>query len=184
MTQSAPKCTAVALIGLRGAGKTTVGRALAAQLGFGFVDADELLAQTVGRSAGEHLATVGEAAFRATEAAVTIPALASAHHQVVALGGGAVTTPAVRHALVRRGLLVAFLHAPVEVLLARIEHDPKPRPRLTELPLRAEIEALLAARLPFYQQLSHIVVDAAGAPTAVAAAIAAAFASNRDRSDR
>jgi shikimate kinase len=173
----------VALIGLRGAGKTTVGRVLAKELALDFVDADELLAQAVGQSAGAYLATVGEAAFRATEAAVTIPALASAHHRVVALGGGAVTTPDVRRALVRPGLLVAFLHAPVDVLLARIGRDPTARPRLTDLPLRAEIEALLAARLPLYQQLSHIEVDAAEPPTAVAAAISAAFASNRDRTD-
>lgn len=182
MTLAVTGNSAVALIGLRCAGKTTVGRALAAQLAFGFVDGDELLAQAVGQSAGEYLAAVGEPAFREKEAAVTIPALASAHAQVLALGGGAVTTPAIRCALVRPGLFVAFLQAPVDVLLARLERDGAARPRLLDLPLRAEIEALQAARLPFYQQLAHVVVDAAQPPAAVAAAIAAAMASNRDRS--
>ena len=175
MTLAVTGNSAVALIGLRCAGKTTVGRALAAQLACGFVDGDELLAQAVGQSAGEYLAAVGEPAFREKEAAVTIPALASAHAQVLALGGGAVTTPAIRCALVRPGLFVAFL-------LARLERDGAARPRLLDLPLRAEIEALQAARLPFYQQLAHVVVDAAQPPAAVAAEIAAAMASNRDRS--
>lgn len=172
----------MALIGPRGVGKTTAGRLLAEALGFGFVDTDALLAQAVGQSAGEYLAAAGEPQFRVREAEVAIPALASAHAQVLALGGGAVTTPAVRRALERPGLFVAFLQAPVDVLLARMERDPVLRPRLSDLPLRAEIEALLAARLPFYEQLAHVVVDAARSPSSVAAAVAAAFASNRDSS--
>jgi shikimate kinase len=181
MTHSALAGTAVVLIGPRGAGKTTTGRILAQTLGFGFVDGDEALAAKVGQPAGQYLAAVGEAAFRATEAAVTVPALASAQSQVVALGGGAVTVPEVRTALQRPGLFVVFLHAPGDVLLARLLADPVARPSLTGLPLRAEIEALLAARLPVYRALAHAEIDAAAAPTAVAAAIAAAFTARRER---
>src|SRR5262249_10026393 len=102
---------AVVLVGPRAAGKSTVGRLLAERLGFRFADGDDLLAVAAGRPAGEYLAAAGEPAFRRLEAQVTVAALAAADAAVVALGGGAVTIDAVREALRRPELFVAFVHA-------------------------------------------------------------------------
>jgi shikimate kinase len=167
---------AVALVGPRAAGKSTVGRLLAARLGFSFVDGDDLLAAAAGRPAGEHLAAVGEPAFRRLEAQVTVGLLEAADAAVVALGGGAVTIDAVRQALRRPGLFVAFVHAPPAVLAARLRADAGRRPPLTGLPIEREVEALLALRLPLYAEVAHARFDsAATSPAEVAAAIAGAL---------
>lgn len=152
--------TAVALLGPRAVGKTTVGRALAARLGFAFVDADERLAAATGMAAGEFLQRHGEAAFRAREEQVTVPLLA-AERTVVALGGGAVLSAAIRAALARPGLLPVLLLADPAVLLARLEADPTPRPALTGLPAAAEVRALLTARLPLYRAAAPLELDGA-----------------------
>jgi shikimate kinase len=166
----------VALVGPRAAGKSTVGRLLAGHLGFRFVDADELLAAAAGRPAGEHLAAVGEPAFRRLEAQITVAALAAADAAVVALGGGAVTIDAVRKALRRPGLFVAFVHAPATVLAARLRADAGRRPPLTALPLEREVEELLAARWPLYAEVAHARFDSATtSPAELAATIAGAL---------
>jgi shikimate kinase len=176
MTTGPSAVRAVALVGPRAAGKSTVGRLLAQRLGFRFADGDELLAAAAGRPAGEHLAAVGEPAFRRLEAQVTIAALAAADAAVVALGGGAVTIDAVRKALRRPGLFVAFVHATPAVLAARLRADAGRRPPLTAMPVEREVEVLLALRLPLYTEVAHARFDSAvTSPDELAAAIAGAL---------
>ena len=151
----------VALVGPRGAGKTTVARALAARLGWPAADGDERIAASVGEPAGAFLARVGESAFRVVEEALTRGALAGPAPQVLALGGGAVLSAAVRAALREPGVFVVFLHAPVATLTGRIAADPL-RPPLTALPPAEEIEALLRVRRPLYESVADFELETAG----------------------
>ncbi|MDQ3986410.1 MAG: shikimate kinase, partial [Actinomycetota bacterium] len=88
----------IVLVGFMGAGKTTVGRALATRLGLGFVDTDELVETRAGASVAEIFATGGEAAFRELEREVAAEVLVG-EDRVVALGGGAIGDPATCAAL-------------------------------------------------------------------------------------
>ncbi len=110
---------AVALVGFMGAGKSAVGRELAATLGLPFVDTDDLIVARAG-PIDEIFRTRGESAFRALEAGLVTTALADALDRpcVLALGGGAVLSPEVREALTRLPHVV-WLVAPPEVLWAR-----------------------------------------------------------------
>jgi len=161
----------VAMVGPRAAGKTTLGRALAAALAWDFADADDALAAAAGTSAADCLRTRGEAAFRALEERVVLPLLAR-RRTVVALGGGAVLSAAVRARLVAEDCHTVLVLAPVEVLVARLRAGGD-RPPLTGLPLEQEVEALLAARGPLYREVARSTVDTA---TAAAAELAARLA--------
>jgi shikimate kinase len=142
--------TGIALIGPRAAGKTTLARALGARLRWPVLDGDDLLAADVGCPAGAFLAAAGEVEFRRVEEQVTLRALRVRDPKIVALGGGAVLSAAVREALRAGGLLVVFLEAPVARLVERQRGGPH-RPPLTGLPLEAEIETLLAQRRSLYE---------------------------------
>ncbi|MHC4852654.1 MAG: shikimate kinase [Planctomycetota bacterium] len=163
------KIRKVVLVGPRAAGKTTVGRALADRLGWGFRDTDDLLAAAVGQPAEDYLQNAGEAAFRTIEEQVVGAALLSTDPEVLALGGGAVLSAPVRKALQEKHqephqephLLVVFLHAPVPVLVER--QAAMPRTPLTGQPLPAEVKALLAARWPHYVSVSDLQLDTASA---------------------
>jgi shikimate kinase len=166
---TARRCRAVVLVGPRGAGKSTVAPLLAAELGFRAVDTDDLLAAAVGRSAGDHLAAVGESAFRQTEQAIVVAELAAANDAVVALGGGAVLSAAVRAALQRDDLFVAFLNAAVPVLADRIRRGGG-RPSLTGRAADEEVGEVLALRLPLYREVADVEVDTGAVPAAATVA--------------
>jgi shikimate kinase len=138
-------------------GKTTLGRALAARLGWGFIDTDAALGARVGMAAGEYLQARGEAAFRAVEQEVVLAALAGAGRVVVALGGGAVSIAAVRVALRTPEILTVALEAPVAVLAER--QAQAPRPRLTTLPLAEEIADLVARRRAPQDEVAQLRLD-------------------------
>jgi shikimate kinase len=140
----------IALIGPRAAGKTTIARALGARLRWPVLDGDDLLADEVGCPAGAFLAAAGEAEFRRVEQEVTLRALRAPDPKIVALGGGAVLSPAIREALRGSALFVIFLEAAVERLVERQRRGPH-RPPLTGLPLEVEVETLLAARRSLYE---------------------------------
>ena len=141
----------IVLIGYRGSGKTTVGRALAGRLGSGFVDTDEWVVRRAGRSIRDIFADQGEGAFRDLESAVVREA-AVLHGHVVALGGGALGREENRMALREKGHKVVYLRCEPEELLRRIRSDPATaanRPNLTHLAGGIEeIRALLAVREP------------------------------------
>jgi shikimate kinase len=161
----------VVLVGMRGCGKSTVGRELAARLGRPFVDVDELIEGLAGRPADAVLAQDGEPAFRDLEARA-LDVAARRPGAVVATGGGSVLLRAA-FARLRRGALVAFLDAPPEVLEQRA--SVRPRPPLTGLPPRAEIEELRARRLHLYRQAADVVIPVGvpGAPDPILALLSA-----------
>lgn len=153
------------LIGSRGAGKTSVGTAIAARLGVDFLDLDErAIALGGGGSIRALIAREGEAAWRDLERRAFLEAMeANPPPAIVALGGGAVTVPGIREELVRRSAagsaLVAWLRAPVAVLAERLRDDPGDRGSLSGLGLLAELPALLAAREPLYRGLSNLEIE-------------------------
>ena len=163
----------VVLIGLRGSGKTTVGRRLAAALGWPFVDADEEVTRRTGRTVAAIFAADGEPAFRDLEAAV-VRDLAGRPGHVLAVGGGAVLRADTRAALA--GHAVVYLRADPDTLHRRTAADPATaatRPSLTPLSGLDEARALHAVRDPIYRAACTHEVDAsADPPAAVAAAVA------------
>lgn len=162
----------VVLIGLPGTGKSTSGRRLAKIMCVPFVDSDELVEAAEGRTVGEIFATSGEAAFRAAECAAITACLASDFDGVLSLGGGAVTDPRTRAALVASGVPVAVLRAGLATLLARVG-DGRTRPLLTTDP-QARLRELAAERTPIYDSIATLTVDTDGrTPGQVAAHLAA-----------
>ena len=144
------------LVGLMGAGKTTVGRALARKTGKTFYDSDhEIEART-----GVRVATIfeieGELRLRDRESSV-IADLAKMNKLVLATGGGAVLRPENRAELSRHGVVI-YLRASIDDLLARTMHD-KNRPLLQTADPRAKLQSLLEQRDPLYREVADIVVD-------------------------
>jgi shikimate kinase len=162
---------AVALVGYRGAGKTTVGRLLAARLGWDFLDADEALEAETGVSIPTIFATEGEPAFRDREAGV-LRRLTSRDRLVLATGGGAVLREENRAALRRFGAVV-WLRTDPQTLRRRLgAGGAAGRPALTAAGTLAEIDAVLAAREPLYREVADVAIDTDGRrPGAIAAAI-------------
>jgi shikimate kinase len=153
----------VILIGLRGSGKTRVGAALAARLGWAFVDTDDLIERTRQRSIAEIFSSEGEAAFRSLEVE-TIASVARGCRQVISAGGGAVLSARNRRLLRNAGICV-WLTAPPEVLNARMESDPRTassRPALTGQAGLAEMRWLLEQRRGLYAEVAHHDVDTTG----------------------
>jgi shikimate kinase len=146
------------LIGMMGAGKSTVGRLLAAELGYGFLDLDELIEKVSGLSVSEIFANHGEAAFRKLESDV-LAQVAPFTRMVVATGGGVVVTQG-NWGHLRHGV-VLWLDASVETLVRRLEKRRETRPLLgsTDDDLQARLESLLAARRNLYSQ-ADLCVDA------------------------
>ncbi len=155
---------AIFLIGLMGAGKTTVGRALAARLGLQFVDSDQEIERERGCSIAELFARDGEAAFRDIEAQV-IDVLTRRDDVVLATGGGAVLRPENRKALRERGTVV-YLRANPDDLAHRLRHD-RTRPLLQQGDMRARLHELYRLRDPLYRETAHFVIDTGKPSTAL-----------------
>ncbi len=144
------------LIGLMGAGKTTIGRLLARHRGLEFIDSDHAIEACCGVSIPTIFEIEGEAGFRKRESA-KIDELTRRHGVVLATGGGAVLDPANRENLRSRGTVV-YLRAHPQELFQRTRHD-RNRPLLqTEDPL-ARLQALYAQRHPLYLETADIVLD-------------------------
>jgi len=139
----------VVLIGMPGAGKSVVGRAVAARLGWPFVDTDDLVVQRVGRPVTAIFQEQGEGAFRRLER-LAVRRAAAAHPAVIGTGGGVVLDERNLQALRRRGLLI-WLQAPPEVLLSRLGPAAADRPLLAADP-PGRLEALLRARAARYAE--------------------------------
>ncbi|MBN2446541.1 MAG: shikimate kinase [Phycisphaerae bacterium] len=150
----------VVLIGYRGSGKTSVGRAIATRLGWDFIDTDEMIEAEAGRSVREIFEADGETGFRKLEAAA-IERVASGRHQVISVGGGAVLAAENRRHLRAAGRCV-WLTAPAAVLHARMGADPlnaSLRPALTSEGGLEEVIHVLAAREPLYHELADCIID-------------------------
>ena len=159
----------VVLVGLRCAGKSSVGRRLAAELGFEFVDLDDELAATEGsgRAAGEILAEFGEEAFREFEARA-LADCTSRGALVLATGGGGVEREE-NQALLREGARVIWLDAADEVLLMRRAADETARPLLEGGDPAQELAVLGPRRRPLYRALAGAPEDTSSAQVDVLA---------------
>ena len=144
----------IVLVGMMGAGKSSVGRRLAARLGIGFVDADTEIENAAGMSIPEIFAKHGEADFRAGEKRV-IARLLDGGPQVLATGGGAVMDQNTRDLIHIKGISV-WLKADLDVLLKRTR-------RRNDRPLAEKIKDLLPLREPVYA-LSDITVQSRDEP--------------------
>ena len=144
------------LVGLMGAGKTTIGRQLAQRLRKEFIDADQEIVRRTGVRIGTIFEIEGEEGFRRRESAV-LAELAQGDAQVVATGGGAVLSAANREVM-RAGGTVIYLRARLDHLWERTRHDTS-RPLLATADPRATLAGLLEARDPLYREVAHLIVD-------------------------
>lgn len=136
------------------AGKSTIGRHLAREMGVEFVDTDDLIVARHGAIA-ELFARLGEPGFRALELEAVRDALARPPG-IVALGGGAVTHAPTR-ALVAASALRVFLDIPAETLIGRLHRSRTIRPIVGGAPSLETVRALLAEREPLYRESELIV---------------------------
>ena len=148
----------IALVGFMGSGKTSVGRRLAASLGFRFEDSDDRVAARAGRDVPEIFRAEGEAAFRREEGLALREILAGPPGLVCACGGGSLEDAANR-AFIAASALVVWLHAPAPVCRGRVDAATRP---LLDLRLRPEgaFEALFRARLSCYAEAADLAVGA------------------------
>ena len=146
----------VFLVGLMGAGKTTIGRILARKLGLKFVDSDHEIEARTGASIPWIFEIEGEPSFRRREADV-IRELTGQDGLVLATGGGAILNPDNRAHLKARGTVI-YLRASVHSILQRTAHD-KNRPLLQTADPRKKLEELMAVRDPLYMEIADVVID-------------------------
>lgn len=158
--------TRLLLVGMMGAGKTTVGRLLADRLGCAYVDSDAQVEQATGRTVPELFEAEGEPAFRAAESAALHEALEGDAPVVVSVAGGAVLDPANRDLLHRSGTVV-WLRAEPATLAARVG-DGAGRPLLAG-EAADTLARLDRERRPHYAGLADVVVDVDGVPPDVVA---------------
>ncbi len=151
------------LIGFRGSGKTTIGRQLAAHLGYPWLDSDRQIQQRTNSTITEIFQQQGEAGFRELEQSVVrdmIRELENSGAAVISLGGGSVLAQATRHLIRQHGKCV-WLQASANCLSERIqEHQQQtPRPALSDLQMSQEVTTLMHAREPVYSECADYTIN-------------------------
>ncbi len=157
----------VALVGMMGAGKTSIGKRLAARLEVPFADADHEIEAAASMTVADIFAKYGESEFRRLERNV-IARLLHDRPLVLATGGGAWIDEATRAAMKAQAFSI-WLRAPVDILFARVrkrqEHE-QARPLLNTDDIRGTLERLLLVRAPIYAQ-ADMALDSGDEPHAV-----------------
>lgn len=146
----------VFLVGMMGAGKTTVGRLVARRLKRQFYDSDHEIERRCGVRIPVIFDIEGEDGFRVRETAI-LDELSALDGVVLATGGGAVLRETTRQRLRARGV-VAYLHARPEDLCRRVRHD-RNRPLLSGIDPMLRLEELYAARDPLYREIADVIVE-------------------------
>ena len=144
------------LVGMMGAGKTTIGRSIAARLGRTLYDSDLMIEAREGRTVREIFATDGEPAFRTIETEVLLEGLAAAEPSVIAAAGGVVLKAENRAALRQSTARVVWLRADPELLVERVKSGPH-RPLLDDDP-EAVLRAMYVEREPLYREVADAIV--------------------------
>jgi shikimate kinase / 3-dehydroquinate synthase len=144
---------AIVCVGFMGAGKTTAARGIARELGRRMLDVDSVVEERLGKPIARVFAEDGEAAFRQAEERITLELLSRAGDEVLSLGGGAVTSTAVREALERH--LVIWIDVDAKLAWTRCAGSGRP---LAQDP--SEFRRLYAEREPLYATLADVVVPA------------------------
>ena len=169
---------AIILVGMMGAGKSSIGRRLAAGLDLPFNDADSEIERAAGMSIEDMFREQGETYFREGEERV-IKRLLQAGPQVMATGGGAILSAATRAEIAKSGLSI-WLNAPLDLLLQRVSRRDN-RPLLKTGDPYAVLARLLADRTPYYAG-ADIVIESRDAPhDTIVAEILAVLDSYLDR---
>ena len=154
------------LVGLRGSGKTTIGRLIADVCLYPFVDLDDRTSALAGKGALECFEEDGEARWRELESIALASALAE-EASIIALGGGTPTAPGaqeqIEDALAKGVAHVAWLDAPDPILLSRIGQD-RERPALSELPPAEEMAKIRQLREPVFRQIAQDHIDTSALP--------------------
>ncbi|MEP6608287.1 MAG: shikimate kinase [Burkholderiaceae bacterium] len=146
------------LIGMMGAGKSTVGRLLAQQLNYQFIDADRELEARSGVPIPTIFEIEGEAGFRRREIGL-LSELTQRAGIVLATGGGAILDADMAHSMRQRGLVI-YLRATADEIFRRTRQD-RSRPLLQTANPRASIDRLLAEREPLYEAAAHLTFQSA-----------------------
>jgi len=139
----------IALIGFMGTGKTSVGRLVAEQLHFNYLDTDEMIQAATGKTIAEIFSTCGEPAFRALEEK-TVAELAGKTQTVISAGGGLPVNPQNLAGLKTHALVVCLWASPTKIW-ERVRNQTH-RPLLQDADPQKKICELLAVRAPFYKQ--------------------------------
>ena len=163
----------IVLVGLMGAGKTKIGRRLAARLHLPFFDSDSEIETAAGETIEEIFRNRGEAVFRDGERRVIARLLSQPTH-VLATGGGAFMDPITRAEIARRGVAV-WLRADLETLVARVARRAN-RPLLKERDPRAVLAELIERRHPVYAEADITVDSGDGSPEVTTNRVIAALA--------
>jgi shikimate kinase len=150
----------IVLVGLMGAGKSTVGRRLAQKLGLEFIDADSEIERAAGKAVSDIFRDHGEAYFREGERKV-IARLLESGPQVLATGGGAFTNEETRQNIARRGISV-WLKADIDLLMKRVRRRDN-RPLLRAEDPEEIMRQLIAQRYPIYSQ-ADVTVESRDVP--------------------
>lgn len=162
----------VALLGLRGAGKTSVGRRLARRLTVPFLELDTVIAERAGLALGEVFSLYGEDYYRRLEREVLAERLTAARSCVIAVGGGLVTAPDT-FALLRRHAVTVWLRARPIDYWNRVVKQGDQRPMKEHPQARDALRDLIARRDPLYRQ-ADVTIDTAGLTVAQTVARVAA----------
>src|SRR5215469_13879373 len=163
----APFC-GIALIGLRGAGKSTLGKILAKKIGWSVVELNKEIEQQNGLSVAEIIALYGQEGFRRMEQAALQHLLARNELMVLATGGGIVSEP-LTFDLILSSFYTIWLKAEPEEHMARVRRQGDLRPMADDRSAMAELRNILVSREPLYARASAV-VDTAGLSVDVAAA--------------
>jgi XRE family transcriptional regulator, aerobic/anaerobic benzoate catabolism transcriptional regulator len=150
----------IALIGLRGAGKSTLGRMLADKIGWGFVELNKEIERQNGLEVPEIINLYGQEGFRRMEQAALVQLLARKELMVLATGGGIVSEP-VTFDLVLNSFYTIWLKAEPEEHMARVRGQGDLRPMADDRSAMTELRNILASREPLYAR-ANAVVDTAG----------------------
>ncbi len=153
---AAPSRDIVSLIGLRGAGKTTVGNAIARKMGIPFVELDALVAREAGMALSTIFEMHGDAYFRRVEREALRKFLDSTDAAVLATGGSIVTAPDT-YELLRRRTTTVWLKARAHDHWDRVVQQGDVRPMRNRANAMSELQALLRARKPLYAQADHAI---------------------------
>ena len=154
------KTTHIALVGLPGCGKSTIGRNLARRWSISFVDVDVAIEERIGGTIRDFFAKQGEAMFREVEQAVLADLLSKPEKMVIATGGGAVLKAENRQQLIKNAQVVYLSSSPHEIA-RRLQRDTQ-RPLLqVSNPLQKMLD-LFAVRDPLYKEVADFVVSGAG----------------------
>ena len=162
------------LIGMMGVGKTTVGKLLAEEIGYRFVDTDEVIVKAAGKSINEIFTENGEPEFRKLESDVL--AQVCAYTKLVVATGGGVVMQQQNWSYLHHGLII-WLDAPIQIILQRLAADDT-RPLLQDANMESKLRSLLEQRQPMYSQADlHITISATETPEEIATRILATIPS-------